>query len=258
MMCYLNRGLILEQAICSLIHDYFEILKLDHKYSNFHISVTTDHPFADLYSESGRKASDSFPCVVVSTEEDNKPGEFDELAPNVEGVGVSAYDLAAITSTTEKYIDKKGREKEREIPGLCTVADAQTIAAIQDTIDRQEYCYGFSIRTRRRDNINLEIWAENSQLKNEIYEQLRLFVTGNLRNILTQRYPFFDIAIFDNTVIGHRSNNYNFDFDVLLCGAHISFDVNYCVEQLILDTEKKQLTREIIVEVINEWLKSKD
>ena len=252
MLCYLNRGLILEQAICSLIRDYFDTLHLENKYQNFHIAVTTEHPFARLYIQDGLNAADSFPCVVVTTQEDRKPAEFDDLAPNeVAGIGINLNDLEEITKTTETYYNKKGALKKRDIPGLCTVVDEKTLEAVKETIQKQNYCYGYSIRTRRKDNISIEIWAENVQLKNEIYEQLRLFVTSNLRHILTDKYPFFDIAIFDNTVIGHRSNNYNFDFDVALSGGHISFDVNYCVEQIVLNTELTDVSKEIITEALN-------
>lgn len=252
MLCYLNRGLILEQALVSLVREYFETLHLDNKYQNFHISVTTEHPFAELYLHEGRNASDSFPCVVITTQEDRKPFEFDELASNeVEGLGITEHDLDEITKTTETYFNKKGVEKTREIPGLCTVVDEKTLEAIRKTIEKQGYCYGYSIRSRRKDTLGLEIWAENVQLKNEIYEQLRLYVASNLPYILADRYPFFDIAIFDNTITGHRSNNYNFDFDVVLSGAHISLDVNYCVEQIVLNTELTEVSNEIITEALN-------
>jgi hypothetical protein len=252
MLCYLNRGLILEQAIVALIRDYFESLHLDNKYRNFHISVTTEHPFAELYLHDGSNASDSFPCIVVTTQEDGKPNEFSELGINeTAAVGITESDLESIIRTTETYTDKKGVSKTRDIPGLCTIVDENTLNAIRETIAKQEYCYGYSIRTRRKDTAGIEIWAENVQLKNEIYEQLRLFVSGNLRFLLANRYPFFDIAIFDETIIGRRSNNYNFDFDVVLSGAHISLEINYCVEQLVLNTELSGMSREIITEVLN-------
>ena len=252
MLCYLNRGLILEQVLCSLIHDYFQTLHLDNKYKNFHISVTTTHPFAELYLKDDLKAADSFPCVVITTQDDTKPSDFSELAPqDVEGIGLTLDDLKEITKTKETYLNKNGVQKEREIPGLCTVVDDNTLKAIKETIEKQNYCYGYSIRTRRQDNIGIEIWADNVQLKNEIYEQLRLFVTSNLRHILTEKYPFFDIAIFDNTIVGHRSNNFNFDFDIALSGAHIAMDIIYCVEQIVLDTSLTYSSSEIITEVIN-------
>lgn len=252
MICYLNRGLILEQALVAIVRDYFAALHLDNTYKNFHISVTTEHPFAELYLHEGKNASDSFPCVVVTTGEDGKPQEFDELAPNtIDGIGITESDLQAITQTTETYTNKKGVRKTRDIPGLCTIVDENTCAAIRATIERQGYCYGFSVRTRRKDTINFEIWAENAQLKNEIYEQLRLFTASTLPIILEDTYAFFDPAVCDNTIVGHRSNNYNFDFDVALTGAHISFDVQYCVEQIVLNTELTEITGEIVMEVLN-------
>lgn len=250
MLCYLNRGLILEQAVCAAIRDYFEQIHLDNTYQNFHVSVTTEHPFAELYLHDGLNASDSFPAVVITTQEDRKPGEFDELAPHVEGIGLDATDVETITKTTEQ-ITKNGTTKTVEIPGLCTVVDTQTLAAINATIQAQDFIYGYSIRTRKKDTIGIEIWAENIQLKNELYEQVRLFITGNLRHVLENKYPFFDIALFDNNVTGHRSNNYNFDFDVALSGAHISLDVNYCVEQIVLNTDLTEVTSEVITEAIN-------
>ncbi len=252
MLCYLNRGIILEHALVALVREYFDTLHLDNKYKNFHISVTTEHPFAELYLHEGQNASDSFPCVVITTQEDRKPYEFDELAiTQTDGIGITESDLEAITKTTETYINKKGVQKTREIPGLCTVVDDNTLDAIKATIKKQNYCYGYSMRIRRKDTLGFEVWAENVQLKNEIYEQLRLFITGNLTHLLEARYSFFDIAIFDNTIVGHRSNNYNFDFDVALSGAHISLDVNYCVEQIVLNTELTDVSKEIITEAIN-------
>lgn len=256
MLCYINRGLILEQAIVDLVRQYFDTLNLQEKYKNFSLKVTTEHPFAELYLRNGLNASDSFPCVVVSTEEDRKPVELEELAVyETQGIGLEKADLDEIIKTTETYINKKGIEKTREIPGLCTVIDDKTIESISQTIENQGYCYGYAMRIRRKDTISLEVWAENVQLKNEIYEQLRLFVLGNLSHLLEAKYSFFDIALFDHTITGHRSNNYNFDFDVALSGAHISLDVNYCVEQIVLNTELHGLGSNngdnFIMEVIN-------
>ena len=143
MLCYLNRGIILEQALVALVRDYLDALHLDNKYKNFHISVTSEHPFAELYLHDGLNASDSFPCVVITTQEDRKPGEFDDLAVvQTEGIGITERDLEEITKTTESYINKKGVLKTREIPGLCTVVDDNTLDAIRETIQKQGFCYG--------------------------------------------------------------------------------------------------------------------
>ncbi len=250
MICYLTRGLILEQAICALLKEYFESIHLENTYENFHVSVTNEHPFAELMFHSGLNAADSFPAVVVTTQEDRKPHNLD-LPPTYNAIGIDREDLETITKTTETRTNKKGAKKEVGIPGLCTVVDEKTKSAILGAMQKNGgTCYGWSVRTRRRDSISIEIWAENNQLKNEIYEQTREFVTGNLRFLLERKYPFFAVAIFDGTVIGRRSNNYNADFEITLTGAHIGFDVDYCVEQIIIDTDLTKIT-EIITEADN-------
>ena len=234
MLCYLNRGIILEQAIAALVYSYFEALNLESKYKNFRVNVTTEHPFAKLYLYDGLSASDSFPAVVVTTQEESKPAELDGLPPHAQKVELAASDIEAIA-------------EGQKLPGVCTVVDEATLDALHEALKRQGRIPAHSIRTRRRDSMSMEIWAENIQLKNEIYEQTRLFVAGNLRHLLAGLYPFFDTAIFDETITGRRSNNFNFDFDVLLAGAHIGFDVNYCAEQIVIDTDEARINKEIIL-----------
>ena len=252
MICYINRGLILEQALCSLIHEYFDTLHFENKYRNFHISVTTEHPFAELYLHKNLNASDRFPCVVISTMDDRKPPDFSDLAvEEAEWIGFEAEDIEEAVKSTETYTDKKGHTRTREIPGVCVVKDDIALAEVNKVIRQQEVCYGTLLRMRREDWIAVEIWSENNQLKNEIYEQLRLFIAGNLLHVLEKRYKAFDPDLREEDVHGDRGNNYNFDFDVILYGANITFKIVYRVEQLVLDTEARLVDGEIIAEAIN-------
>ena len=107
MICYLNRGLILEQAICALLKEYFESIHLENTYENFHVCVTNEHPFAELMFHSGLNAADSFPAVVVTTQEDRKPHNLD-LPPTYDAIGIGREDLETITKTTETRTNKKG------------------------------------------------------------------------------------------------------------------------------------------------------
>lgn len=244
MTCYLNRGLILEQAVAELLREYLADLKLESKYENFRVKVTNRHPFADLLVDGGIRAADTFPAVVVGTETDRKPPELDALAPHVEAIGLEEADIEQITADMKK-------------PGLCTVVDDDTLGAIRETIGRQGVAYGWSMRVRRQDTLGVDIWCENEQLKNELYEQVRLFVLGAMRFRLDDEYSFFDIALFDGNVRGERSGNYNMDFDVVLTGAHLSFEVNYCEEQIAINTELSAPSDgEIILEVKNDVKKN--
>jgi hypothetical protein len=75
---------------------------------------------------------------------------------------------------------------------------------------------------------------------------------GNLRHILTApKYEAHDVKMDDDTVNGQRSGAWNDQFDVALAGANITFDVNYAIEQIVLDTEIENPRRDLIQEVIN-------
>jgi hypothetical protein len=246
----LNKGFILEQAITDLINRYFDTMRLDSFYKNFHIKATLDHPFAIALKEKTLNAADLFPVVVVSSYDDNKPSELIDLSPQIEGLGLEQEDIDTITKYTEKIVIN-GKEKERVIPGLFPIAESSILEAIKNTITKNGLIYGFSVRTYRRDRISLEIWTENAQLKNEIYEHLRLFVIGNLRIIMEKKYEFFDIKIDDDKINGQRSGTYGDIFDVILHGANITFDVNYAITQFVLDTEIKEPSGDLLLEVIN-------
>jgi hypothetical protein len=258
-ICYLNRGFILEQAIVAAVNDYFDTIDFENLYNNFHIEATLEHPFAKIFKKNNTiKAADLFPTVVVSTYNDDKPSDL-PLQPQVEGVGLNQDEIDIITRTTENYFvetekngKKEKKEKTRQIPGLCTVVAPDILTAIKKHIEEKKVIYGFSMKFYRKDRISLEIWSENVQLKNEIYEQLRLFVIGNLRHILTaEKYRAHDIKLDDDTLGGQRSGAWNEQFDVVLAGADITFDVNYAIEQIVLDTQIDNPKRDLITEVIN-------
>lgn len=251
-VCYLNRAIILEQAIVSVVNDYFDTLKFDNLYNeNYHIKATLDHPFAQIFKTSQTlNAADLFPAVVVSTYDDGKPPDLDTLRPQVQGIKLKQSDIDQIVNVKEKII-KDGKEKERNIPGLCTVVAPEVLQTIKEHITKKGEIIGFVIRAYRRDKISLDIWTDNTQLKNEIYKQLLLFTVGNLRHILTaEKYQVHDIKIDDDTIIGQPSGAYNDQFDQTLTGGSINFDVTYAVEQIVLDTAIDSPSKDIVKEVI--------
>ena len=225
---YLNRGLILEQAIVSILHEYLDTIDVDGLYKNFHVDVTNSHPFASLYLHNNLNASDLFPSIVVSTQNDGKTGDLAQLPACIDVVGLSSKDIDHITRTTDKDGNK--------IPGLANVATQKIIDDIKAVIAEQGYVYGLDVTARRTDRIGIEIWADNEQVKNELYEIVRLFLSAGLLMRLEETYPDFDISLFDHTLHGQRSGNYNMDFGVALSGASLSLDVNYCIQQVIVDT----------------------
>lgn len=264
MTYYLNRGFIVEQALVDIIKRYFHSLFLDSVYQNFHISVTNDHPFAHLMvHQDSQNTGDVFPAVVITSESDNKVPDMMGMPPQVEILSLNSSDIDDICENKriKTYIDEKtgeevvlvkkdGTTSYENIPGYCVVASDEVVAALKEKAEKQNL-YGISLTTRKRDNVSIEIWSENNQLKNEIFEQLRLFLsTSAMDKVLNKKFGMFDPVIPDTSINGQRSNNFNFDFDVALYGAHISFEIDYWIQQIVIDTEIQSI-KEIETEVQN-------
>ena len=191
------------------------------------------------------------------------------VPPQVIGVGYSSKDIDELISKTKRVktkineqgevvpVKKNGVVQMERMPGFILVYDAATVNKLKQVADSRKtedsdgYIYGIKSETRRRDKVSIEIWAENNQLKNELYEHIRLLLASTMNQTLSEYYSLFMPTIFDNSVNGERSSNFNFDFDCLLCGSHISFEVDYTVAQIILDTEVENTNYDLITEVIN-------
>lgn len=271
MIYYLNLGFILEQALLDVTKTYIERLHLDSVYNNFHISVVNEHPFAHMMLEDTTNANDTFPSVVITSQSDGEVPDLANLMEMNHGVKVTSQDLDELfaasrrpktrinENTGEIEVVKKrdGKTVMETVPGYVLIYDEERINQLKEIADSRTTAeetggiYGIKIDSRRRDNISVEIWCENDQLKDELYEHLNLFFSCSLDRILQEKFKMFDCAIFGNKIHGERSSNYNFDFDVMLSGSHLTFSVDYNVSQIILDTEIEKITTEIFWEVIN-------
>lgn len=265
MIYYLNCGFILEQALRDIIERYFNRLNLDKVYKNYHISVVNEHPFAHMIIDESARASDFFPSIVVSSNTDQKVPDLVNMPPQITGIGLTSHDIDDIIASTKRektrinsngeveVVKKGGVPVIENVPGYVIPYDEERISRIKSIAESREskMVYGLQISTNRRDKCSVEIWAENNQLKNEMYEHLRLLLSGTMAMELNEQYEMFCPAIFDNTINGDRSNNFNFDFDVMLYGSHITFDCDYVTSQVVIDTSIDSLGKEIITEVIN-------
>lgn len=265
MIYYLNLGFTLEQALVDIVKRYFDRLRLDTVYSNFHISVVNQHPFAHMVIDQNARCSDNFPAVVITTQRDSKPGDLMNMPPQTYSFECTSEELDAILESqyrNKMKIDENGELvpvvkggliQREQIPGYVIPFDPNAILKIKQIAESREdkKIYGLKIDNRRRDSVSIEIWAENNELKNQIYEQLRLLFSGTALFELQETYKFFGVDLLEHTISGERSSNYNYDFDTMLCGSHISFDVDYNVSQIIIDTEIDNTVKDLVVEVIN-------
>jgi hypothetical protein len=241
MIFFLNKGLILEQIIVKALRDYFQTVGIADFYKGVTVSVTNKHPFARLLLNSinGTKPQASlFPAIVVATESDGKPGELEGLV-----------DVSGVRLTIEDVTPGENGKSPLEEKGYMMMTP-EKLAAIKAAIEENGQVYGVSNYIRCSDHIAIEIWAENVQLKNELYELIRLFVCGFMKESFEKLYAENNFSLFDDTVRGQRSNNFNVDFGVDLSGAMITFDADYIIEQTVIDTDLVDENIDVM-EVIN-------
>jgi hypothetical protein len=241
MIYFLNKGLILEQVIVRALKDYFSVSGAYDFYKNVTLNVTNKHPFAKLLLDAGQGAkSDAslFPAIIVATESDEKPGELEGLA-DVSGVKLEIEDVIP---------DENGKIPLAEKGYM--MMTAEKLAAIKAAVESKGQIYGVSRFIRRCDHTAIEIWAENVQLKNELYELVRLFVCGFMNESLEKTHGEHGLTVFDGTARGQRSNNFNVDFGIDLSGALITFDADYLIEQTVIDTDLDDENIDVM-EVIN-------
>jgi hypothetical protein len=231
MIFFLNKGLILEQIIVKALRDYLNTLGIADFYKGVTVSVTNKHPFARLLLNSinGTKPQASlFPAIVVATLDEEKPGELVEL------IETDDVDI------TPDYVNPPEEQPEEKSPmekaGFMMMTQAK-YQAIRDAVNQKGRVYGIWAKVRRQDRIAIEIWAENIQLKNELYEAVRLFVCGFMKESFEKLYEENDFSLFDDTVRGQRSNNFNGEFGIELWGAYITFEADYTIEQTVIDTD---------------------
>jgi quinol monooxygenase YgiN len=240
MIFFLNKGLILEQEILTALKEYFAHLGTKGFYKNYSINVTNEHPFARLYTDDSANTKSLFPAVVVATLDDSKPGALSGINET------EAIDLTEIDVTPSA----EGEPSPLEARNYMMVTPA-IIEKIKTTLaENGNHLYGISKTMRRQDRISIEIWAENIQLKNELYELVRLFVCGYMKEYLETLYKQNALSIFDESVRGSRSNNGNVEFGIELWGAYITFEADYTIEQTVIDTEIVD-TNNLVWEVIN-------
>jgi hypothetical protein len=233
MIFYLNKGLILEQEIVLALHHYFNALDLPSLYRNQTITISNAHPFATLFHTIAQNESPRlslFPAIVVTTTADTKPSQLTHL---------NEVSTLSLTIDDIDTLSKQGY-----------MVTETVLKKLKEVLQNRSNLYGISQISRRQDTISVEIWSENIQLKNELYEAVRLFVCGFLREYLSEHLKGHDTVIFDNSIQGERSNNFNEDFGILLSGGYISFEVDYCIEQIVIDSEVKDITN-IVYEIVN-------
>jgi hypothetical protein len=231
MIYFFNKGLILENEICDALQTYFKSLGIEDQYNNFTLNVTNEHPWARLMINGGdSEAASLFPAIIVASESDRHTPNNGHPMMEIEKLKLELKDLDLLAEHGYSI-------------------DDSVVEKLRDEFSKREYLYGITRIFRRSERISFEIWAENIELKNILYEDVRLFAQGAMQDYLDPYVHKNNLVIFDETINGRRSGTFTDSYGILLAGANITFQADYMIEQSIIDTDLIDINDPVNVEV---------
>ncbi len=230
MIIIINQGVDIEDVFVKSLKSYFTNVRFSDLYPVMNqVHIGQEHPFAALLDQNNHRDTRMlFPSITIVSSSDEKVPQLAELQA-FEPCEIVKDDLADI-----------GSGKYQIAPGA--------LEWLTSYFETTEKLYGVSGTSHRRDHISFEVWSENIQMKNEIYSLLELFLAGPLR---IEMEKASNLHLFDDTIHGQRSGNYNLDFGQTLYGGQISFDADYIVQQTIFDSEIIELDKTVWAEVLH-------
>ena len=108
----------------------------------------------------------------------------------------------------------------------------------------------------------VEVWAENADVKNAIYDITRNFLFGIKRFTIQEKYG---IIILEASIRGEKSGNYNFDFGFMIYGGILRFEADFSVRQYIVvsdvstdDLEIKEVSQLPLSKVTHDYVEIHD
>lgn len=203
---------VVEDALVSALAEYFGELQWEEMYPNHpNINLSNDHPFEELLGGT-TSTPNLFPSITVASSSDNESNNM-------------AKGWAAVKLDEGDFDDEDN---------LSWYVSDGSLANLKTALYQKKTIYGLQHQTVWRDAVSFEIWTENMQVKNDLYNLLLGFLSGPKILQLKQDQQ---ITVFSNTISGQRSGYYNFDFGRVLYGGRISFSAEYPVLQAVYDTE---------------------
>lgn len=207
---------IVEDALVSAFGAYLKELRFGEMYP-YHkgVNISNDHPFEKLLDNQDG-VSHLFPSITIVSSNDN---ESSGMAKGWQATTLERGNLDGI-DPKEWYLAKSA------------------LSQLQGSLDEKGFLYGLQHSTVWRDSTTFEIWTENIQVKNDIYNLVMAFLTGPKVLELHTQYGF---VIHSNTIQGQRSGYYNYDFGRVLYGGRVTLAVEYNVLQAAYDTDVSSL-----------------
>lgn len=202
---------VVETDLVKDFTEYLKTLRFAEQFP-FHqgITVSNDHPFESLLN--GDASGNILPYVTIVSSND---GEAPNMAKGWKTTRLDRGDLDAI-NPSDWYMAESARTE------------------VISVLNSKGSLYGLQHSTVWRDSTSFEIWAENIQVKNDLYNMVLGYLTGPKVLRLHQTHDF---VIQSDTIRGQRSGYYNMDFGRTLYGCKIDLHVDYPIIQAVYDTE---------------------
>jgi hypothetical protein len=227
----LNRIRIIDEEIVKLVESYFTLIDLEGDY-NISVNVTNEHPFFTLYGSSDVSAASLFPAVVVTSYQDGKPGKLASLPE----IGIEPRTWAWKEEDVSRLMEAGYDVTQKKVDEL------------KEFYKTRKELYGIVFGAVRQDRIVIDVWDENIARKNQIYKKIMNFVCGMMKELFGQDKG---ATIFDDSIQGQQSGVFNYDFGIDLASGQITFEVDYVIEQSVIDTELVDLSGNYLLEVFN-------
>lgn len=202
---------VVEDILVKEFKEYLSNIRFREQYPNHKgITVSNDHPFEVLLNGNG--SANIFPYITIVSSSDGEPPG---MAKGWSEAQLDQGDLDSV-NPLEWYM-------------------AQTsLDELRSQVSSKGAVYGLQNSSVWRDSTSFEIWSENIQVKNDLYNMILGYLNGPHVIGLHQKYGF---VIQSDTIKGQRSGYYNMDFGRTLYGCKIDLQVDYPIVQAVYDTE---------------------
>lgn len=222
---------VVEEILVTRITEYLE---KDCKWAeNFPkypvIKIDNEYPWVPFMNDGWPNLNEInetlFPAVTIVNTQDNSNPEY----------------LMDITNESLDKAEFDSFKKLSEKDGYLIAPEALT--QMEAYFEDNDVLYGTKITYRIKDTIAIDITTDDpSNIKNRIYDLIRLYLTGQGRNDLLDETG---IEIDAKKVQGTRSGAYNIDFGKVLKGSSFNIEVNYPVYQVYYDTSEQE--KEVVI-----------
>ena len=206
----------LDILIVELLKQYFfEDIKWETTYRQFgKLSISKVHPFVRLLSDTRRnKPKDVLPAITVALVGDDSSS--------------TTLSKATQTVTISKSLRQELQDQKY---GLNKPNAFRELLDHIDGLAEGKNLYGKQTNRRYNQRLLIEIWADNDEIKDNLYEGVKDFIDFYGKEI-------YGYGLENPSVNGKKDGDYNFDFGLPLYGATINLSGIVCNLIFDIDTD---------------------